>query len=77
MRSRKGSSYGPGNSHLSMRGHGGQGNRSSLGEGFRIVEDISPASNEYKAISDTNNQFETELYKVQKMERKKRNQVLN
>jgi formylglycine-generating enzyme required for sulfatase activity len=77
MRSRKGSSYGPGNSHISMRGHGGQGNRSSLGEGFRIVEDICPASNKCKAISDTKNLLETELNEIQRVEHTKRNQVLN
>jgi formylglycine-generating enzyme required for sulfatase activity len=80
MRSRKGSSYGPGGgSHLSMRGHGGQTNRSSLGEGFRIAEDIAVdelCSNSSSACEKTTrkqNTFETELVKAQKTERTKRN----
>lgn len=83
MRSRKGSSYGPGGgSHITMRGHGGQSNRSSLGEGFRIAEDIqvdgicsdasSPAC---KNASAKQNTFETELAEAQKKERSKRTQA--
>ena len=41
MRSRRGSHYGPGDMQISFRGHGGQSNRSSMGEGFRIVEEIN------------------------------------
>ena len=74
MRTRKGSGYGPLNPlQVSMRGHGGQGNRSGLGEGFRIVEEIQ--LNEEK---DSNNgsvsttDFEVELAKAQKIERAKR-----
>lgn len=40
MRSRRGSNYGPIVMQISTRGHGGQSNRSSMGEGFRIVEEI-------------------------------------
>lgn len=70
MRSRKGSSYGIGNSHIAMRGHGGQSNRSSLGEGFRIVEDICVSSTgECKENKDEKNIFEIELAKMQKAER--------
>lgn len=42
MRSRRGSTYGPGDTQIAFRGHGGQSNRSSLGEGFRFVEVINP-----------------------------------
>ena len=42
MRSRRGSTYGPGDTQVAFRGHGGQSNRSSLGEGFRFVEVINP-----------------------------------
>lgn len=82
MRSRKGSSYGPGSSHSAMRGHGGQSNRSSLGEGFRIVEDIqtndicSDASSACKKVSGEQNAFETELAEAQKAELIKRKQAL-
>ena len=41
MRSRRGSSYGPSDNHVAFRGHGGQSNRSGLGEGFRFVEVIN------------------------------------
>lgn len=41
MRSRRGSTYGPGDTQVAFRGHGGQSNRSSLGEGFRFVEVIN------------------------------------
>lgn len=42
MRSTRGSSYSstPFGSQIARRGHGEQSNRSSIGEGFRIVEDI-------------------------------------
>ena len=80
MRSRKGSSYGPGGgSHIAMRGHGGQNNRSSLGEGFRIAEDIevselcSDSSAPCKKISTKQSRFEDELAKAQKAELEKRN----
>lgn len=65
MRIRKGSSYGPGTSRLSMRGHGGQGNRSSLGEGFRIVEDISE-KDLHTQDETVVSQFELELAEKQK-----------
>lgn len=77
MRSRKGSSYGIGGSHISMRGHGGQSNRSSLGEGFRIVEDICSASPiECKESSNQENTFERELAEIQKAERAKQKRTL-
>lgn len=84
MRSRKGSSYGPGGgSHTSMRGHGGQSNRSGLGEGFRIAEDIqadehcSDSSSACAKASDKQNTFATELAKAQKAELIKRKQALS
>ena len=80
MRSRKGNSYGPsGESNTAMRGHGGQNNRSSLGEGFRIAEDIqengpcaNPSSTACVKTSNSKNIFEAELIKAQKAEIKKR-----
>lgn len=82
MRSRKGSTYGQGErSHTTMRAHGGQNNRSSLGEGFRIVEDIQEndicpdASSACKKISGKQNLFETELAEAQKAELAKRKQT--
>ncbi|WP_189418150.1 formylglycine-generating enzyme family protein [Cellvibrio zantedeschiae] len=78
MRSRKGNTYGSnGGSHISMRGHGGQNNRSSLGEGFRIVEDMESAdscttlSSSCKKIKDTSKEFEKELAEAQKRVRQK------
>lgn len=74
MRSRKGSIYGPSPNHTAMRGHGGQTNRSSLGEGFRIVEDIQLNSDgsALKQKSESKTSFEIELAKAQKTEREKR-----
>ena len=63
-----------------MRGHGGQSNRSSLGEGFRMVEDI-PAYELCSDLlacakaSDKKNTFEIDLIKTQNIERDKRNAV--
>jgi len=77
MRSRKGNSYGIGASHMGMRGRGGQTNRSSLGEGFRIVEDVcSGSSTKCKEPSHSKNIFEMELAEVQKAEREKQKQRL-
>jgi formylglycine-generating enzyme required for sulfatase activity len=82
MHSRKGSSYGPGGgSQTSMRGHGGQNNRSSLGEGFRIAEDVqadeicSNSSTACAKASGKHNIFETELAAAQKAELIKRKQI--
>ena len=74
MRARKGSNYGPfSSSHVSMRGHGGQTNRSSMGEGFRVVEDLQPSGvNTRKQKSESKNSFEIELAKAQKAERTQR-----
>lgn len=84
MRSRKGSTYGQEkNSHTTMRAHGGQNNRSSLGEGFRIVEDIqtndicSDASSNCKKASEKQNAFEIELAEAQKAEAIKRKNALS
>ncbi len=72
MRVRRGNTYGPHNeSQVSMRGHGGQTNRSALGEGFRIVEEIDPALAS-KTTEDKNNPFEIELAKAQQAERAER-----
>ena len=83
MRSRKGSSYGPGEgSHTATRAHGGQSNRSSLGEGFRIAEDIqtnelcSDSSAACETASGKKSAFETELVEAQKAEVIKRKQAL-
>lgn len=80
MRSRKGSTYGQGEgSHTTMRAHGGQNNRSSLGEGFRIAEDVqthkfcSDSSDACKKVSSKQNTFEAELVKAQKIEFAKQN----
>jgi formylglycine-generating enzyme required for sulfatase activity len=84
MRSRKGSTYGQEKgSHTTMRAHGGQSNRSSTGEGFRIVEDIRPedicsdASSACKKVSGKQSTFEIELAEAQKAEVIKRKQTLS
>lgn len=72
MRVRRGNTYGPHNeSQVTMRGHGGQTNRSALGEGFRLVEEIDPAL-AVNETDDKNNPFEIELAKAQQAERAKR-----
>jgi formylglycine-generating enzyme required for sulfatase activity len=85
MRSRKGSTYGQGeSSHTAMRAHGGQNNRSSLGEGFRVVEDIQiddicsdASSTACKKVSGKQSTFEIELAEAQKAELIKRKQALS
>lgn len=85
MRSRKGSTYGQGeSSHTTMRAHGGQNNRSSLGEGFRVVEDIQiddicsdASSTACKKASGKQSTFEIELAEAQKAELIKRKQALS
>ncbi len=78
MRSRKGSAYGQEwGSHTAMRGHGGQNNRSSLGEGFRIVEDVCTESpTDCKESPNQKNTFELELAAMQKAEREKQQQTI-
>ena len=72
MRTRRGNSYGVTNdSQVSMRGHGGQTNRSSLGEGFRIAEDIDASSINMEMV-EKNNSFEIDLKNAQQAERVKR-----
>jgi formylglycine-generating enzyme required for sulfatase activity len=71
MRSRRGSNYGPSDTQVAFRGHGGQSNRSALGEGFRFVEVIDPPD---ACINDCNNAgstsaFSTQLADAQKAKR--------
>lgn len=70
MRSRRGSNYGPSDTQVSFRGHGGQSNRSSLGEGFRFVEVIKPQD---VCTQDCNtkakNAFSIQLTSAQKVQR--------
>ncbi|PUA28443.1 MAG: hypothetical protein B0W54_18540 [Cellvibrio sp. 79] len=55
-----------------MRGHGGQTNRSALGEGFRIVEDIDPSAiTTNKKAEQQKNAFEIDLANAQQVERAK------
>ncbi len=84
MRSRKGSSYGPGDgSHTALRAHGGKNNRSSLGEGFRVAEDIqkndicSDTLPACEKASGEENVFEAELSEAQKTEFIRRKQALS
>lgn len=80
MRSRRGSTYGPGDTQVAFRGHGGQSNRSSLGEGFRFVEEISPhdacgsGKNTCKQAKGKS-AFEKELARAQQTEIKRRHKV--
>ncbi len=73
MRSRRGGSYSsmPFESQITVRGHGGQTNHSSVGEGFRIVEDVTAGdpcnnilSSVCKKITQKKSQFEIDLEKV-------------
>ncbi|WP_331345109.1 formylglycine-generating enzyme family protein [Cellvibrio sp. UBA7661] len=68
MRSRRGSHYGPGDTQVAFRGHGGQSNRSSLGEGFRFVEVINPENVCTKDCNkpDAKNSFVIQLASAQK-----------
>jgi formylglycine-generating enzyme required for sulfatase activity len=68
MRSRRGSTYGPGATQVAFRGHGGQSNRSSVGEGFRFVEVINPqdiCTRNCKSV-ETKKAFAIQLAKAQK-----------
>jgi formylglycine-generating enzyme required for sulfatase activity len=80
MRSRRGSNYGPSDTLVTFRGHGGHSNRSSMGEGFRIVEEISPQEGcspgqDKCTAAEGKSVFEQELASAQQstqQERKKR-----
>ncbi|HCS64795.1 MAG TPA: hypothetical protein DIW64_12370 [Cellvibrio sp.] len=74
MRSRRGSTYGPGDTQIAFRGHGGQSNRSSLGEGFRFVEVIKPEDVCTKDCNkaEAKNAFAIQLASAQKAELKHR-----
>lgn len=80
MRSRRGSGYGLHDIHISLRGHGGQSNRSSMGEGFRIVEEISTEENCTKGAKNCKDaarksEFDIALARAQKAEKQRRKKV--
>lgn len=75
MHSTRGGSYSstPFDSQIAWRGHGERANRSSIGEGFRIVEDIQAgdscdniSSASCKKLAQKKSQFEIDLEKAQK-----------
>ncbi|MFZ6748797.1 formylglycine-generating enzyme family protein [Undibacterium sp. Ren11W] len=83
----RGGSYnnGPKGARISARGHAGQDNYSSLGEGFRLAMDITTeaaACSANPATASTcnklskENTFETELAIAQKTERTRRNKLM-
>lgn len=74
MRSRRGSTYGPGDTQVAFRGHGGQSNRSSVGEGFRFVEVIKPEDvcTKDRNKAEAKNAFAIQLASAQKAELKHR-----
>lgn len=74
----RGGSYnsGPGGANPTSRGHAGPDNRSSLGEGFRIAEDIAPNASEAAGAGAGAGQgaFEAGLAAAQAAERARRAQ---
>lgn len=74
MRSRRGSTYGPGDTQVAFRGHGGQSNRSSLGEGFRFVEVINP---EDVCAQDCNNAEVKNAFSIQLANAQKTQQLIS
>lgn len=80
MRSRRGSNYGPSDTLVTFRGHGGHSNRSSMGEGFRIVEEIRPQDachSDKDACKQVvrKSTFEQELTRAQQAELKHRHKT--
>lgn len=74
MRSRRGSHYGPGDTQVAFRGHGGQSNRSSLGEGFRFVEVINT---EDVCTQDCNNAEVKNAFSIQLANAQKTQQLIS
>jgi len=76
MRSRRGSNYGPRDTQVAFRGHGGQSNRSSMGEGFRFVEVITSPDVCIKNCNKAGTQtaFAKQLRRAQKNKQQKRQQ---